>query len=230
MSFSLKERILPLADPKRAAFNARLAPSLDPHRFLGVCTPDLKRIAKSLTPEEKDEFLHSLPHDYIDEDFIHIHLLNTYTDPAKVRQAILAFLPSIDSWCQTDSLTFPKIKTDALLALALEMLERPESYGRRLGILWIMKRACKLDDDLAKAYLQKALACPGEQREIQLAKAWMLCEFMIYKPDLAWAALQDANLEDQIIRTAIQKCLDSRRISDLQKQDLRSLRRSLSTQ
>ena len=52
MTLSLKERILPLADVKRAAFNARLAPSLDPKRFLGARTPDLKTIAKSLTSKE----------------------------------------------------------------------------------------------------------------------------------------------------------------------------------
>lgn len=228
MFLSLKERILPLADSKRAAFNAKLAPSLDPNRFLGARTLDLKQIAKSLTPTEKNEFLHSLPHAFIDEDFIHIHLLNALKTLPEARQATLAFLPSIDSWCQTDSLTFPKIKNEDLLELALEMLERPESYGRRLGILWIMKRACKLESGSANAYLQKAMAAAGNEREIQLAKAWMLCDYMIYQPDLAWKTLQDPNLDPQIARMAIQKCLDSRRITDLQKQDLKTLRQKLS--
>ncbi len=168
MTLSLKERILPLADVKRAAFNARLAPSLDPKRFLGARTPDLKTIAKSLTSKEKAEFLRSLPHGYIDEDFIHIHLLNTLKTLPEARQAVLAFLPSIESWCQTDSLTFPKIKTDDLLELALEMLDRPESYGRRLGIIWIMKRASKLEYDPARFFLQKALTVDGDERVLRL--------------------------------------------------------------
>lgn len=174
--------------------------------------------------------MRSLPHGYIDEDFIHIHLLNTLKTLPEARQAVLAFLPSIESWCQTDSLTFPKIKTDDLLELALEMLDRPESYGRRLGIIWIMKRASKLEYDPARFFLQKALTVDGDEREIQLAKAWLLCEFMIYQPELAWKTLQNPNLDSQIVRTAIQKCLDSRRVTGFQKTNLKRLRQTLSAQ
>ena len=93
-----------------------------------------------------------------------------------------------------------------------------------------MKRASKLEYDPARFFLQKALTVDGDEREIQLAKAWLLCEFMIYQPELAWKTLQNPNLDPQIVRMAIQKCLDSRRVTGFQKTNLKRLRQTLSAQ
>ncbi len=228
MQFSLEDKLLPLQDSRRATFNARLAPTIPSDRFLGIRTPDLKVIAKSLDAEQKEAFLTSLPHAYVEEDIIHIQLLNEYKNIDKARRALLAFLPFIQSWYQTDGLTFPRLSTDELLELAQSFLERPESYARRLGMIWIMKRAPKLDSITANTWLEKALAAAGDEREIQLAKAWLLCEFMIWKPGLAMTALSSKELDPTLIRMAIGKCVDSRRIDELTKQTLRQLRRQLS--
>ncbi len=228
MQFSLEDKLLPLQDSRRAKFSARLAPTIPSDRFLGIRTPDLKGIAKSLEPEQKEAFLTSLPHVYVEEDIIHIQLLNDYKNIDQARNALLAFLPFIQSWYQTDGLTFPHLSTDELFELAQSFLERPESYARRLGILWIMKRAPKLDPITAKVWLEKALAAAGNEREIQLAKAWLLCEFMIWQPELGMKALSSKELDPMLIRMAIGKCIDSRRIDEPAKQTLRQLRRTLS--
>ena len=228
MPFSLEDKLLPLQDSRRAAFNARLAPTIPSDRFLGIKTPDLKTIAKSLDSEQKEAFLTSLPHTYVEEDIIHVQLLNEYKDLEKVRSALMAFLPYIQSWYQTDGLTFPRLSTDELLELAQAFLDRPESYARRLGIFWIMKRTPKLKLKTAEIWLKKALAVVGDQREIQLAKAWLLCEFMIHQPELAMKVLTSKELDPVLIRMAIGKCIDSRRIDEPTKQTLRKLRSQLS--
>ncbi|WP_165215805.1 hypothetical protein [Schaalia sp. ZJ1691] len=64
---------------KTAAFSAKLVPTVDPGRFLGVKSAVMKVAAKALLAGELSvsaaEFRAAVPHPYVELDMIHVHTL-----------------------------------------------------------------------------------------------------------------------------------------------------------
>lgn len=229
-------------DLNNAEFFCRLAPEIDPGRVLGVRRKEVRDLARMLSEDERAFFLQEIPHKYIEEDMIHTELLNLLKDPLQARKELDRFKGQIHSWAITDSLTFPRLSDQDLLAMAQEFARDSSSYVRRLAILWIMKRALKpaknapgfADSMAAKAekertvfWIEQALAIPGDEKEVVVAKGWLLCEALIKTPDQAWPYFQSEQVDPAIRRIAIQKSIESLRISAAKKEELKMLRTSL---
>ena len=83
MSSSISQAVRELAEPKLAEFTAKLIPTVDPARILGVRMPALRKLAKKLLrehPQEVAEFKAAVPHDFQEEDLLHVLLLNEERD------------------------------------------------------------------------------------------------------------------------------------------------------
>ena len=52
-------------------FNSKLIPNIDKETMIGVRIPDIRKIEKSLSTEEKEKFLLKLPHKYFEENMLH---------------------------------------------------------------------------------------------------------------------------------------------------------------
>ena len=75
-SLQLLERLNALAEPGYRDFTAKLLPTVEPERILGVRTPALRALAKELRGTETAEaFLAALPHRYQEENLLHAFLL-----------------------------------------------------------------------------------------------------------------------------------------------------------
>lgn len=216
-----KEYLLQNADENYAKFVRRLNPSIDGRRILGVPMPKIRAI--KLEKEEETNFRNTLPHEYFEEDLLHMILLNKETDPHRIENQLDLFLPHIHTWQLTDGLTFPKASSQTLLSLAEKYSQAGHSYTCRLAILFILKRGPRTEDP--ETWLKLALNIQGDEREIVLAKGWLLCEYMICCPDIIWKYFENDMVELPILRCGIQKCLDSRRISESDKQKLKELRK-----
>ena len=70
-----------MRDEKFAQFNARLLPTTIQKNVIGVRTPDLRKYAKTIT--DPDKFLHTLPHEYFEENQIHAFILSAPAPIAK---------------------------------------------------------------------------------------------------------------------------------------------------
>lgn len=55
MSYSISQTVRELAEPKLAEFTAKLLPTVDPVRILGVRTPALRKLSKKLLREHPQE-------------------------------------------------------------------------------------------------------------------------------------------------------------------------------
>ena len=68
----IEAELFRLQDPCYRDFQAKLIPTMDPERMIGVRTPALRAFAKALVKQsETDAFLRALPHAYFDEDQLH---------------------------------------------------------------------------------------------------------------------------------------------------------------
>lgn len=219
----IKECLKTKADEAYKAFFCRLVPTIDPNRVLGVRKPELVCIARSLSKEEKEEFLLELPHRYVEEDLLHVHLLNQKRDSAQLAQAVDAFLPCLNSWAIVDGLTLPKANRDFLLKKASMYLDDPREYVKRLGMLWILKYGLNRTD--THLLLSRAMNAQPETDQLVKMKGWLLCETWIKNQQTARSFLKTpGKISDPVFLCAVSKCVDSLRISEQDKQELRALR------
>ena len=147
MSYSISQAVRELAEPKLAEFTAKLLPTVDPARILGVRTPALRKLSQKLLrehPQEVTEFKAAVPHDFQEEDLLHVLLLNEERDFATWHAAITSFLPYMTNWTLTDAVCPACVKgrnatnLPQLERACLNWLVDDRVYVQRLGVVVLM--------------------------------------------------------------------------------------------
>ena len=86
-------------------FHAKLVPTIDPARILGVRLPAQRAVAKAFKKDARlPEFLAMTAHDYVEEINVHGFLVAEILDADACLAQINHFLPMIDNWANCDSL------------------------------------------------------------------------------------------------------------------------------
>lgn len=95
---SLQKRLFQLQDTKYRDFHSKLIPNIDKERVIGIRTPMLRQFAKEFWKKpEAEDFLAELPHDYYEENNLHMMLLAQEKDFQRCLEQIESFLPYIDN-------------------------------------------------------------------------------------------------------------------------------------
>lgn len=206
-------------------FHSRLVPTLDKETIIGVRTPILRAYARELAKQDMSAFLADLPHRYYDENCLHAFLIEQIKDFDRSMAETERFLPYIDNWATCD-LFSPKIfkkHPDETYAACLRWLTSDRTYTVRFGVVTLMKWF--LDTDFRPELLEKAAALRSEEYYINMAVAWLFAEALAKQYDAALPYLLDHRLETWTHNKAIQKAVESRRISDETKAYLKTLKR-----
>ncbi|MBO7390209.1 MAG: DNA alkylation repair protein, partial [Clostridia bacterium] len=83
-----------LRDEKYRDFQGPLIPTVPSGAFLGVRTPDLRRLAKEFSRRaDIGDFLKDLPHDTFDETQLHAFIISEERDFDRCLAEVDAFLP-----------------------------------------------------------------------------------------------------------------------------------------
>lgn len=226
------------ADPDYKSFHAKLVPNVDPNTIVGVRTPALRKIAKELAKrEDAHEFLGSLPHQLFDENQVHsftIGLEKNYDTALKLYEV---FLPYIDNWATCDQLSAKVLAKDPehTLQKVDEWLASDHCYTIRFAIGVLM--SLFLEDlfeetyltKVAEAHMPNAPQAPASEDDIyyvNMMRAWYFAEALTKQEVAALPYLElkgnAALLDEWTRRKAIQKAIESKRISDDMKDYLRS--------
>lgn len=214
-----------MADEKYAAFQAKLAPTVDPATCLGVRLPELRRYAKELAGTElKSRFLAELPHGSYDENILHAVLLSAEKDFSVCLGEVERFLPYVDNWAVCDSLR-PKCFSrhrEELLPHVREWIASEACYTCRFGLDTLMSEY--LDKDFSPSHLSLAAGVDSEEYYVRMMVAWYFATALAKQWDSAVPYIENRVLPAWIHRKTIQKAVESFRISDGQKEYLRSFR------
>ena len=107
----LQTALFELQDLKYRDFHSSLMPDIEKENVIGIRIPVLRKFAKEFARSEKTEgFLQELPHQYYEENNLHMILITGITDYEKCLEEVNRFLPYIDNWATCD---FPA-PTDAI--------------------------------------------------------------------------------------------------------------------
>ncbi len=222
----IQQQLFALRDEKYKAFHSKLIPTIDPQTIIGVRTPELRKLTKQIEQEpETQEFLHTLPHRYYEENNLHDFLLERIKDYPTFLAELNAFLPYVDNWATCDGLR-PKCVKKHLPEFLQEIrgwMQSERTYTVRFGINMLM--SFYLDDAFQEEYLSWVAQVQSEEYYVQMMQAWYFATALAKQWDSTILYLQNDQLGTWIHNKTIQKAIESRRISTQQKQLLRTLKR-----
>lgn len=223
---TIQQQLFALRDESYRDFHRKLIPTVDPETIIGVRTPELRKLAKQIEQEpETQEFLHTLPHRYYEENNLHDFLLERIKDYSTFLAELNAFLPYIDNWATCDGLR-PKCVKKHLPEFLQEIrgwMQSERTYTVRFGINMLM--SFYLDDAFQEEYLSWVAQVQSEEYYVQMMQAWYFATALAKQWDHTVPYLQQEKLCTWVHNKTIQKAIESRRISAQQKQLLRTLKR-----
>lgn len=214
-------------DEKYGDFISKLIPTLPREKFIGIRSPEYKKILKELkeVPEEEIQtFLSTLPHDFHEENALHISLINKCKDFEKCIEMIEAFMPYIDNWAISDGLAPKEFEKNhqKLVPYIKKWMNSSEPYTLRVAMILIMKNF--LDDDFNIEYLEMAAKIRSEEYYVNMMTAWLSAEALVKQWNSAIPFIQDHRLDKWTNNKAIQKACESYRITTEQKEYLKTLK------
>ena len=228
----IQGRLLTLQDEKYKSFSSMLIPSVDSQRIIGVRTPELRSIAKDIiTNYSYTDFLHALPHDYYEEDQIHVFLINETKDFDLCVKQFEEFLPYIDNWSTCDACS-PRCfnyNRPKVLPLIKKCIASDKTYTVRFGISMLMKFF--LDDEFKLEHLKMVSSlCRQPKKDqddnyyINMMISWYFATALAKQWNSTLPFIKDRRLNPWCHSKTIQKAIESFRVPEQHKEVLKTFR------
>ncbi len=220
------DKLFKLQDKKYRDFQAKLIPTIDIENIIGVRTPELRNYAKILVRRnEYSSFLEDLPHKYFDENQLHAFIISELKNYDECVKYINNFLPYIDNWATCDQMS-PKIlkKHHAELIKQINVwIKSKETYTIRFGIGMLMQHF--LDEDFKQEYLKWVCNIKSKEYYVNMMRAWYFATALTKQYEVAIPFIEKQKLDIWTHNKTIQKAIESYRITQEQKEYLRSLKK-----
>ena len=219
---TLTDQIFSLRDEAYQQFQAKLIPNIDAETIIGVRTPDLRKLARQIS--DKKSFLNTLPHTYFEENQLQALILNEEKDFLTVIHAVDVFLPYIDNWATCDLLR-PKVfakHREELLPYIRRWLNSGHVYTIRFGIEMLMCHF--LDDSFDPEYPELVTSVSHSDYYVRMMVAWYFATALAKQYDAVLPYITGYRLERWTHNKAIQKAVESYRITPEQKAYLKQFR------
>ena len=204
---------------------AKIIPSVDIARIIGVRTPILRKYAKDLSKREGlGEFLAVLPHEFFDEDQLHAFILSEMKDYDRCLDEVRRFLPFVNNWATCDQMSpkvFKKHRAELLTAID-EWISSSETYTIRFGIGMLMEHF--LDDDFDPKYPKMIAKLRSDEYYVNMMIAWYFATALAKQYDAVLPYIEKKKLDVWTHNKAIQKSVESYRITPEQKEYLKGLK------
>ena len=222
---NIKPVLFSMADEKYRDFQSKLMPTVPKEKIIGIRTPVLRNFAKEFykNPAAKD-FLSGLPHEYYEENNLHAFLLEFIKDYDECAENVTEFLPFVDNWATCDSMSpkvFKKHKPELLEQIKIWLCAE-DTYSVLFGIKMLMEHF--LDEDFSPEYPKNVAKIESEEYYIRMMQAWYFATALAKQYDAVLPFIENRVLQKWTHNKAIQKAIESYRITDEQKEHLRKLK------
>ena len=228
MKQEIKKELENLADKKYREFHKGLCPGTE--NILGVRIPVLRNYAKKLSIEKEIKYLlENIDNQYYEEIMLQGMLIGLEKDNniQNILNDIEKFVPKIDNWAVCDvfcgGLKITKKYLEEMWNFLQKYLKSEKEFEIRFGVVML------LDYYITEEYLEKDFKIfddiKSEKYYVQMAVAWAISICLIRFYDRTIEYLKNANLDKFTYNKALQKAIESYRITDMQKQELRKMKR-----
>lgn len=198
--------------------------------ILGVRVPVLRDYAKKLSKEyEIYDLLNNIDNEYYEEVMLQGMLIGLQKDKnmQNILEEIEVFIPKIDNWAICDvfcaGLKITKKHLEEMWHFLQNYLRSDKEFEIRFGIVMI------LDYYITEEYLEKDFSIfdnvKSDKYYVQMAVAWAISICLIKFYDRTIEYLKQTKIDKFTFNKALQKAIESYRISDEQKSELRKMKK-----
>lgn len=228
MEQEIKEKLLELSDPKYKEFHGGLCPGTE--NIIGVRVPVLRKYAQELF-KEKDwkQTIEEIDNEYYEEIMLQGMLIGQAKneDINTILKYVEKYVPKIDNWAICDvfcaGLKITKKYKKEMWNFIKKYLKSDKEFEKRFAVVMI------LDYYIDEEYLEEDFKIFDDIKHegyyVKMAVAWAisLCLIKYYEDTLEY--LKKSKIDNWTYNKAIQKAIESYRISDSQKNFLRKLKK-----
>lgn len=223
---NIRERLFKLQDEEYKKFHSSLCPNVD--NIIGVQIPKLRTIAKEIAKESPEEFLNYTQTQYYEEKVLYGLVIGYMKADLKTRKYYLdKFVPIIDSWavcdCCISSFKFVNKNKEEMWTYTQKYLKSNKEFELRFAVVLLM------DYYLTEEYIDKVLEIYNNIKNdayyVKMAVAWALSVCYIKFPEKTMKLFANNQLDDFTYNKALQKIIESNRVSKEEKDQIRKMKR-----
>ena len=226
MENKIRQELFAMQDLKYKEFHGSLCPDMD--NIIGVRIPKLREYAKELYKCNNLKDI-KIEDKYYEELVIQGMLIGFQTKaPIKeVIKQVEEFIPKINSWAVCDAfcagLKITKKYQTEMFKVIKEYLKSTQEYQVRFAIVMLLNYY--INDQYIDQVLQILDNVKLDKYYVQMANAWAIsiCLIKYYNKTLDF--LNTTKIDDFTYNKGIQKAIESYRITNEQKEYLRTLKR-----
>lgn len=210
-------------DESYRIFSIKSIPNINSNKIIGVRIPILRNISKKYYSYRK-KFMNNLPHKYQEENLIHSFFISQNTNLDEVLTELDTFLPYIDNWAVSDTISPKVFKEDLnkVYKYIKKWIKSKYVYEKRFAICSLLQ--FYLDSDFDLKYNNLVLSVKSNEYYINMAIAWYFSFALIKQYDKTISIFENKLLDKWVHNKSIQKAIESYRISDEKKKYLKSLK------
>ncbi|MBO5478450.1 MAG: DNA alkylation repair protein [Clostridia bacterium] len=222
----IREKLFSLADEEYQKFHGSLCPGTN--NIMGVRVPVLRNFAKEIVKKDWKTYLKNADDDYYEEVMLQGMVIGLAKMELKERlEYVEKFVPKIDNWAVCDvtcaGFKFTKKYTKEVWKFLKSYLKSSKEFEIRFGVVML------LDFYITEEYIEDLLTILNgihhDGYYVKMAVAWAISICYIKFPKETFKLLEKNDLDSFTYNKALQKIIESYRVSKEDKEKMRVLKR-----
>lgn len=222
----IKQHLLALAEPDYQTFSVALIPGVD--NMIGVRLPELRKLAKQIAKGDWRSYLAQAEQSWFEEVMLQGMVIGCVkADINELLHYVEQFVPKIDNWSVCDSFCSGLKMTSSNKEAVWEFLQpyfaAEQTYHVRFAVVMLLNYY--VDQQYIVKSLELLDTIGHEDYYVKMAVAWAISIYYIKMPEPTLAYLQHNTLDKETFNKALQKIIESNRVSSETKALMRSMKR-----
>lgn len=222
---NIEQRLRAMSDEMYREFSSKLIPGCKP--LLGVRLPMLRRLAKEIAEGDWRSDLSSAKDEFFEETMLQGMIIGCAKMPLEERfEWMKWFIPKIDNWSVCDSfcagLKFVKEEREAVWQWINPYLCSKKEFERRFAVVLMLDFF--VEPEYIDAVLKRVSSICLDDYYVKMGVAWLLSICYVKFPEDTMPYLLSISKDRETYQKALQKIIESRRITPEQRKAIRDLK------
>lgn len=216
-----------LSEEKYKAFSQSLIPGIN--NIIGVRLPNLRKLAKEISKTDWRTYLNHCKSDYFEEVMLSGMVIGCVkADIMEILDYVTKFVPKINNWSVCDSfcvgLKITKVYKEEFKNFLVYYLESDKEYEIRFGLVMLLNYYVQ-DENLEEIFNTTDRIC-NNSYYVKMAVAWLIATCFCNFQEKTMKYLLNNRLDDFTYNKALQKIVESLKVSMETKEIIKSMKRN----
>lgn len=221
---TIQEQLLALNEPRYRKFTTALMPGVT--NVIGIRLPLLRTMAREIARGDWREYLATAKEHYFEERMLQGLVIGyAKCSPDEKLQYVARFVPKIDNWAVCDSFCWRLRTTERqpMWEYIQPWFHASTEFGTRFAV--VMALGNFVDEEHLEELLQRLNEVNHETYYSRMAVAWAVSVCYVKFPERTHQWLDDCSLDDWTYNKSLQKIVESYRVNDAAKREIRAMKR-----